>query len=117
MTREYITLKLAKYADGAMIPIGYADNIVGEVFDYFEPKLKEANARVESFCNLNNAVNEAFKEIQSRNCGNCKWFVPHRADIPNEFEGTCDAGVCMDYDNLGYMVAIDFMCSEWEKKQ
>ena len=38
MTRKEITLKLAKYADGAMIPIGYADNIVGEVFDYFSSR-------------------------------------------------------------------------------
>lgn len=61
-------------------------------------------------------IDNIYDDFESRTCANCKWFVPHRADIPNEFEGTCDAGVYMDGDNLGDMVSVDFGCNQWEKK-
>jgi hypothetical protein len=75
----------------------------------------EAQARVDSFCQLNSAVAIAFDEIQSRTCKNCK----HGKELLGDY-------MCIHSDMVLYDKSIDVMCkvtfpkdfgcNKWESK-
>ena len=89
--------------------------IIDKIYDDFEKELKEAQDRVDSFCNLNNAVNEAFKELQSRTCENCK----HSSVAEDTYSGTIVSMFCAE--GVGEFEVCDVMqntpdfgCNKWE---
>jgi len=76
------------------------------IFDYFEAEIKEAKDRVDSFCNLNDAVNKAFKELQSRTCESCIFL--HR---PTQ---SCDRGVSTYKHKSTIDSPTSFSCNRYE---
>jgi hypothetical protein len=123
MTREDIENELE-----AMVITTYGGKHLGyygvlELFkkqiEDFESEIEqvrdEAQARVDSFCQLNNAVAIAFKEMQSRTCENCE----HGKELLGDY--ICTHGDIFLYDRtIDVMCNLtfpkDFGCNKWENK-
>jgi hypothetical protein len=120
MTREERLMKSSIYVDDTDMwgnkLVKYVDFIdeIHSIYDDFESEIEqirnEAQARIDSFCQLNNAVTMAFDEVQSRTCINCKFYS--KGKYPDDCY--CDKGVSLDEDfNL---LEDNFYCNKWESK-
>jgi len=77
-----------------------------------EKRLSLCSQRYDS---LKEDYNTLMVEVTPKTCKTCMYFNLASSN-GNEFEGTCDNNVCMDYELLGDMVSDTFYCNEYEAK-
>lgn len=98
----------------------FIPDVINKIYDDFESREKSLNDIIDGQKVLIDSCVESSKEILSRTCENCKYFV----ELMNHQtkDGYCDNKYLGTYttdepEHIAFDVNKDFGCNKWEKKQ